>query len=200
MSNHKEINWDVIRAEYVMSNEYPSFDELCKKYEVSKPLMIAKANDRKDAINAGSTWIEQRKKFISKKRSSEEETAINESKKMIKGLIVELNNIGTKAFKLVSNDLDQMLISQQEAKDAGEHFPISKYIKLSDVAKIAESLHKLTGSGGAKEMILRLETGNKKKQLSDLSDDELNMIELQANTGQIIDQEIEDTEFEEVNE
>jgi hypothetical protein len=78
MPNYKEINWDLIRAEYVMSIEYPSIDDLVIKYNVSKPLMIQKSNDRDDPINNGQTWQEQRKSFIDKKRSSEENQAIAE--------------------------------------------------------------------------------------------------------------------------
>ena len=196
MPNYKEINWDIIRAEYVMSVEYPSIDDLCKKYEVSKPLVIQKSNDREDAINNGKTWQEQRKEFIDKKRNSEENEALAQSKKMIKAVVTELNDIGLKAFKLVSRDLDTLLRLQQEAIDNGEIFPVQKYVRLADVAKIAESLHKLTGSQGAKEMVLRLEVGNKnQKSLSDLSDEELERIDYQAKTGI----EITDTEYEVVD-
>ncbi len=185
MPNYKEINWDEIRAEYVMSVQYPSIDELCNKYKVSKPLMIAKSNDREDAANNGLTWQEQRKQFIARKRTSEEDTAIAESKKMIKRVVNELNDISLKAFKLVSNDLDTLLRLQREAADAGEMFPVQKYVRIGDVAKIAESLHKLTGTQGAKEMVLRLEVGNKnQKSLADLSDEELESIDYQIKTGQ----------------
>jgi len=197
MPNYKEINWDIIRAEYVMSVEYPSIDDLCKKYEVSKPLVIQKSNDREDAINNGKTWQEQRKEFIDKKRNSEENEALAQSKKMIKAVVCELNDIGLKAFKLVSRDLDTLLRLQQEAIDNGEIFPVQKYVRLADVAKIAESLHKLTGSQGAKEMVLRLEVGNKnQKSLSDLSDEELERIDYQAKTGM----DITDTEYEIIDE
>jgi len=197
MPNYKEINWDIIRAEYVMSVEYPSIDDLCKKYEVSKPLVIQKSNDREDAINNGKTWQEQRKEFIDKKRNSEENEALAQSKKMIKAVVTELNDIGLKAFKLVSRDLDTLLRLQQEAIDNGEIFPVQKYVRLADVAKIAESLHKLTGSQGAKEMVLRLEVGNKnQKSLSDLSDEELAKIDYQAKTGM----DITDTEYEIIDE
>lgn len=80
---------------------------------------------------------------------------------MIKRVVNELNDISLKAFKLVSNDLDTLLRLQQEAADAGGLFPVQKYVRIGDVAKIAESLHKLTGSQGAKEMVLRLEVGIK---------------------------------------
>ena len=176
-----------------MSVEYPSIDDLCKKYEVSKPLVIQKSNDREDAVNNGKTWQEQRKEFIDKKRNSEENEALAQSKKMIKAVVTELNDIGLKAFKLVSRDLDTLLRLQQEAIDNGEIFPVQKYVRLGDVAKIAESLHKLTGSQGAKEMVLRLEVGNKnQKSLSDLSDEELAKIDYQAKTGM----DITDTEYE----
>lgn len=184
MPNYKEINWDLIRAEYVMSVEYPSIDDLCSRYNVSKPLMIQKSNDRSDASNNGRTWQEQRKEFINKKRSSEENTAIEESKKMIKGVVSELNKIGLKVFKLVSNDLDHLLELQEEAKDKGEIFPTYKYVRIADVAKIADSLQKLTGSQGAKEMVLRLEVKNKnQKSLADLTEEELAELDTQARTG-----------------
>jgi hypothetical protein len=193
MPNYKEINWDLIRAEYVMSVEYPSIDDLVSKHNVSKPLMIQKSNDRSDPINNGKTWQEQRKDFIDKKRNSEENQAIAESKKMIKGVVNELNNISLKAFKLVSRDLDELLRLQEEAIDKKEPFNIQRYVRLGDVAKIAESLHKLTGSQGAKEMVLRLEVGNKQKSLADLSDEELKRLDYQVQTGQseIIDVESE---------
>lgn len=146
--------------------------------------MIQKSNDRSDASNNGRTWQEQRKEFINKKRSSEENTAIEESKKMIKGVVSELNKIGLKVFKLVSNDLDHLLELQEEAKDKGEIFPTYKYVRIADVAKIADSLQKLTGSQGAKEMVLRLEVKNKnQKSLADLTEEELAELDTQARTG-----------------
>jgi hypothetical protein len=193
MPNYKEINWDLIRAEYVMSIEYPSIDDLVTKYNVSKPLMIQKSNDRNDPINNGQTWQEQRKSFIDKKRSSEENQAIAESKRMIKAVVREMNNIGLKAFKLVSRDLDELLRLQQQAIDSKEDFNVQRYVRLADVSKIAESLHKLTGSSGAKEMVLRLEVGEKQKSLSDLSDEELARIDYQAQTGQA---DVTDAEYE----
>lgn len=196
MANYKEINWDIIRTEYVTSNQYPSFDELSGKYNVSKPLLISKANDREDAMNSGLSWVEQREKFIARKRNSEENAAIEESKKMVKKVVGELNNIGLKVFKLVNRDLDNLLKLQEEAIDNNTEFPINRYVKLADVAKIAESLHKLTGSQGAKEMVLRLEVGNKnQKSLADLSDEELEKIDYQIKTGQ---SQIIAAEFEEV--
>lgn len=54
--------------EYVMSVEYPSIDELYNKYKVSKPLMIAKSNDREDAANNGLTWQEQRRSSLSQEK------------------------------------------------------------------------------------------------------------------------------------
>jgi hypothetical protein len=193
MPNYKEINWDLIRAEYVMSIEYPSIDDLVIKHGVSKPLMIQKSNDRDDPINNGQTWQEQRKSFIDKKRSSEENQAIAESKRMIKAVVREMNNIGLKAFKLVSRDLDELLRLQQQAIDSKEDFNVQRYVRLADVSKIAESLHKLTGSSGAKEMVLRLEVGEKQKSLSDLSDEELARIDYQAQTGQA---DVTDAEYE----
>lgn len=188
MANYKEINWDIIRAEYVTSTQYPSFDDLCQKYKISKPLLISKANDRQDAMNNGTTWVEQRQKFVEKKRNSEENAAIEKSKQMVEKVVVELNNIGLKAFKLVNNDLDNLLKMQEEAIKNGESFQVNKYVRLADIAKIAESLHKMTSSQGAKEMVLKLQTQNQ-KSLADLSDEELNQIEYQAATGQIIEQE-----------
>lgn len=195
MANIKEINWDLIRAEYVMSNEFPSFDELCNKYNLSKPLILSKANDRNDVINNGETWVEQRRKFLDKKRSAQEKVAIDESKKTMKAVVSSLSDIGNKVFKLINRDLDYMLKQQDDAIDNSENYPVHKYIKLADVAKIAESLQKLTGSQGTKSMILKLEMGNQTKKLEDLSDDELDSIEFQANTGEII----ESVDFEEVN-
>jgi carbamoylphosphate synthase small subunit len=112
---------------------------------------------------------------------------------MIKAVVREMNNIGLKAFKLVSRDLDELLRLQQQAIDSKEDFNVQRYVRLADVSKIAESLHKLTGSSGAKEMVLRLEVGEKQKSLSDLSDEELARIDYQAQTGQA---DVTDAEYE----
>lgn len=197
MSNYKTINWNEIRLEYVMNPLFPSFDDLAKQFNVSKPLLINKANDRDDLINGGSTWSEQREKYVNRKRQAQEDEAVKRQKKMIGKVIDELNSIGLKAFKLVSRELDQLIELQQQAIDNNEPFSVKSYIKLGDVAKIAESLYKITDHKQAKDMIVKLEVYNKEqKSLEDLSDKELEKIEYKIKHG---DNDIIDTEYSEVN-
>ena len=117
MPNIKEINWDVIRADYVMDASYPSYDELCRKYGISKPLLIEKANDRNDVINQGFTWIEQREKFTKKKQSVAEDVAITQAKKHINNYIKILNNIGFKSFTILTRELDWIEKQQKKAEE-----------------------------------------------------------------------------------
>jgi len=193
MSNIKVINWDVIRADYVMGTDYPSYDELSRRYPVSKPLIIAKANDVSDPINRGLTWMQQRENHISKKQSVQQDVANSEAKSAVKKFVKILNNIGMKAFILLDSDLDQLIKLQKDAKDAGKYFPVKNYIKVGDVAKIAEVLHRLSGNDSVKEMLLRLEVnpGGNKKALSDLSDKEIEVVAGQVKNGgaMIIDEE-----------
>lgn len=197
MSNYKTINWNEIRLEYVMNPLFPSFDDLSKQFNVSKPLLINKANDRDDLINGGSTWAEQREKYVNRKRQAQEDEAVKRQRKMIGKVIDELNSIGLKAFKLVSRELDQLIELQQQAIDNNEPFSVKSYIKLGDVAKIAESLYKITDNKQAKDMIVKLEVYNKEqKSLEDFSDKELEKIEYKIKHG---DNDIIDAEYSEVN-
>lgn len=202
MSNYKEINWDVIRADYVMNPSYPSFDEICKRHGVSKPTVISKANDVSDSINRGLTWSQQREKYVQKKQSVQEDAAVNEAKKAIAVYVKVLNNVGLKAFKLIDKELDYLSREQDDALAKNQHFPIRKYVKINDITKIAEVLHKLSGSE-SKELLVKLELAGKKAEdnkirLQDLSDEELDQVDRQVKSGRTL-QPI-DTEFEVIEE
>ena len=156
MSNYKEINWDKIRGDYVLGTDYPSFDELSKRYNISKPLLIAKANDISDPINKGKTWIEQRQSHIDRKQQIQEDVAITEAKAAVKTFVKVLNNIGLKAFKVINRQLDQIDKDQQEAINNNKPFNLNKHVKISDITKIVEVLHKISGAEGSHEMLLKL--------------------------------------------
>jgi len=188
MPNYKEINWDVIRADYVMDASYPSYDELCRKYGISKPLLIEKANDRNDVINQGFTWIEQREKFTKKKQSVAEDVAITQAKKHINNYIKILNNIGFKSFTILTRELDWIEKQQKKAEEAGGHFSIKGYLKVGDIVKVAEALYKLSGTEGAKELTVKLELAGKQAEkggyrLQDLTDEELAETDLRIKGG-----------------
>lgn len=200
MSNFKEINWDKIRADYVMGVDYPSYDELSKRYNVSKPLIIAKANDTEDAINRGKTWMQQRDDFIQKKQSVQQDAAVQEAKAAVKTFIKVLNNVGLKAFKVIDRELDYLSKMQDDAINNKEHFPIKKFVRISDIAKIAEVLHKLSGAESSREMLIKLQVaqdvaGKKNINLQDLTDEEFEQIDQQVKRGGvplIVDQSGED--------
>lgn len=201
MSNIKQYNWDVIRADYVMGTDYPSFDELAKRHKVSKPVLIAKANDLEDPINRGKSWAQQRNDFIQKKQSIQEDVAVNEAKKSVAMFVKVLNNVGLRAFKIINRDLEFIDKEQAEAINKGNRYPIHKVIKISDITKIVEVLHKLSGSE-SKELLVKLELAGKKAEdnrvrLQDLSDEELDQVDRQVKSGGV--QPI-DTEFEVVEE
>lgn len=201
MSNIKQYNWDVIRADYVMGTDYPSFDELAKRHKVSKPVLIAKANDLEDPINRGKSWVQQRNDFIQKKQSIQEDVAVNEAKKSVAMFVKVLNNVGLRAFKIINRDLEFIDKEQAEAINKGNRYPIHKVIKISDITKIVEVLHKLSGSE-SKELLVKLELAGKKAEdnrvrLQDLSDEELEQVDRQVKSGGV--QPI-DTEFEVIEE
>lgn len=207
MSNYKEINWDIIRADYVMGVDYPSYDELSKKHKVSKPLIIAKANDLEDAMNRGKTWMQQREVFVKKKQTIQEDVATQEAKTATKTFIKVLNNVGLKAFKLIDNELNYLLSEQQKAIDKKEYFPIRKYVKIGDIAKIAEVLHKLSGAESSRDMLIKLQlvdgaTHGGTINLQDLTEEQLKQLNEQVKYGatkQIIEQEeTEEAEYQEV--
>ena len=191
MANIKEIDWDKIRAYYVTSQSYPSYDDLAKKFGVSKTLIINMANDKSHSINQGKTWIEQRNSFAKKKQKMSDTVAANLHKGIVKNIIMEMDEITKKAFTLVSNDLDEMLKEQKRCQDAGEKYNAGRYIRISDITKLAETMVKIT-TPESKEADgkLVIEFKNKKAQsLEDLSDDELEQLEYQAETGLIVDNE-----------
>lgn len=188
MANIKDINWDIIRADYVMNPSYPSYDEICKKHNVSKPTLIAVANDTSNDMNRGLTWLQQRERHVKNKQDAQEKTAVSEAKKAIAVYVKVLNNIGLKAFKLIDRELDFLVEEQEIAIMKKEYFPIRKYVKISDITKIAEVLHKMSGAAGAKEMLVRLElagkeAGKKDVNLHDLSNDEFEIVEEQVKQG-----------------
>jgi hypothetical protein len=188
MANIKQIDWDKIHGDYVLGTDYPSFDELAKRYGISKPLLIAKANDIDDPLNRGRTWLEQRKDYIEKKQSLQEDIAVNEAKKAVKNYVKIINNMGIKAFQLINRELDRLDKKQREAIDVGESYPIGKFVKISDITKIAEVLHKLSGADNAREMLVKLELADKKSEsdnikLQDLTDEEIEDIDRQVKHG-----------------
>jgi hypothetical protein len=189
MPNYKEINWDTIRADYVMNPAYPSYDDICKKHDISKPILIAKANDRDDGLNRGLTWTEQRERYVKKKQSVQEDVAVSEAKKAIATYIKVLNNIGLKAFKLIDKELDYLSKEQDNAIEDKKHYPIGKHVKISDLTKIADVLYKMSNKGRAREILVKLELAEKKAKekgvtnLSDLTDAEFEVIEQQVKSG-----------------
>jgi CTP synthase (UTP-ammonia lyase) len=112
-----------------------------------------------------------------------------------------LNNVGLRAFKIINRDLEFIDKEQSEAINKGNRYPIHKVIKISDITKIVEVLHKLSGSE-SKELLVKLELAGKKAEdnrvrLQDLSDEELDQVDRQVKSGGV--QPI-DTEFEVVEE
>jgi hypothetical protein len=202
MPNIKQIDWDKIRADYVLGTDYPSFDELSKRYNLAKPTILAKANNLDDPVNRGKTWIQQRQTYIEKKQQLQEDVAVNEAKKSVAMFVKVLNNVGLRAFKIINRDLEFIDKEQAEAINKGNRYPIHKVIKISDITKIVEVLHKLSGSE-SKELLVKLELAGKKAEdnrvrLQDLSDEELDQVDRQVKSGGIL-QPI-DTEFEVVEE
>lgn len=196
MSNVSVINWDKIRADYVMGTDYPTFDELSKRHKISKPLIIEKANDLQDAINRGKSWVQQRADFIEKKQTIQQDVAVEEAKSAVKNFVKILNNVGLKSFRLINRELDFLDKQQMDAIVQGKHYDVRKYVRLSDLTKIAEVLYKLSGAESSREMLVRLDLVNTKLgkddkvELKDLSDEQLYEIEMQMKNGgsQIIDQ------------
>ena len=202
MSNIKTINWDEIRADYVLNPNYPSFDELAKKYGISKPMILSKANDLEDAVNKGKTWIQQRESYVERKQQVQEDAVINEAKNSVKNFVKVLNNMGLKAFKIVNRELDY--IDKVQAQEIAEGRPLSlrKQAKMSDVTKIVEVLQKIAGGEGTKEVLVKVELAGRRAdqkeiKLSELSDDDFLQIERQVASGGM---QAIDTEFEEVEE
>lgn len=187
MSNVKKINWDIIRAEYVMGTDYPSFDTLAKRHGINKPLLIHKANDLDDPVNRGKPWIQQRREFVEKKQTIQETVANEEAKKSVSNLVKILNNVSLKAFQIINRELDFVNKEQKKAHEEGKPYSIRNVVRISDLAKIADTLYKLSGSE-SKELLVKLQlAGNqatkKGVSLQDLSDEELAEVERQMKTG-----------------
>lgn len=203
MSNIKRVDWDKIRADYVLGTDYPSFDELSRRHGVAKPLILQKANDLEDSVNRGKTWLQQRQAYIEKKQQLQEDIAVNEAKIAVKGFVKVLNNMGLKAFRIINRELDYIDSEQQKGIDQGKPFSIRKHVKMSDITKIVEVLQKIAGGDGTREMLVRLEIAGQKAEkkqvkLQDLSDEELDQVDRQVKSGGTL-QPI-DTEFEVVEE
>lgn len=183
----KVINWDSIRSAYVLGTDYPSFDTIAKRYNVAKSLLIAKANDKSDPINRGLTWLEQRNNHIDKKQKIQEDVAENEAKKSMSVIVRSLNGVTVRAFKLLIRELDQLLKEQDDAIARNEPVPITRAVKLNDLSKLADTMYRLTGATGAKEMVVRLQVAQAENKdvssLRDLSDAQLLEAEMQIRNG-----------------
>jgi hypothetical protein len=183
----KTINWDVIRSAYVLGSDYPSFDTIAKRFDIPKPLLIAKANDRADPINRGMTWLEQRDNHIDKKQKLQEDVAENEAKKSMAVIVKSLNGITVRAFKLLIRELDQLLKEQDEAIANKRPIPITRAVKMNDLSKLADTMYRLTGAAGAKEMVVKLQLAQAEHRdvssLRDLSDEELLEAKTQIRNG-----------------
>jgi 23S rRNA G2069 N7-methylase RlmK/C1962 C5-methylase RlmI len=200
MANIKTIDWDKIRADYVLNPSYPSFDEIAKIHGISKPLILSKANDLNDPINRGKSWIQQRQSYIEKKQQIQEDIATSEAKSSVKNFVKVLNNMGLKAFKIINRELDY--IDKVQADDMANNRPLSmrKQVKMSDITKIVDVLQKIAGGEGAKEILVKLELANKQAdnrsvKLQELSDEDFKQVEYQIKNGGA--QAIE-TDYEEV--
>lgn len=193
MANKKAvlINWDRIRLEYVSSSEYPSFDTLSKKYDVSKPLLIDAANDRERDFNLGMTWAEARKNLIQKKHEISDSAAIESHKKIVTRVSTDLEDVLGKLVRLTSDYLDDVLKEQIKSKQNGELFNLGKHVRLPDVIKTMETLIKITAPDSKQvtpiNIVFEGQT-NKPQSLEDLSDEELEHLEYKVESeGEIVD-------------
>ena len=196
MPNYKEINWDKIRADYVLGTDYPSFDELAKRHGISKPLILAKANDVSDPINRGKTWLQQRQEYIVKKQDIQQDVAMTEAKNFVRNFVRVLNNMGLKAFRIVNRELDYIDRVQEEEIKEGKPLSMRKQVKMSDITKIVEVLQKIAGGDGARDIFVKLELAGKvaeQKQIgqSELSDEDFDKLDKQIQNGGIVDAEFE---------
>lgn len=191
MANIKEIDWDKIRAYYVTSQSYPSYNDCAKKFGISKTLIINVANDKEHSINQGKTWLQQRNSFAKKKQTLTDKVASDMHKNVVAGVVKEMDAITKKAFQLVSKDLDEMLEEQKRCIDAGEKYNVNRYIRISDVAKLAETMIRITTpeskNEGSRKLVVEFKD-SRVNSLEDLSDDELEQLEYQAETGTVIDE------------
>lgn len=204
MPNIKKINWDIIRADYVLGTDYPSFDELAKRHGISKPTILAKANDLNDQINRGKTWLQQREEYIAKKQEVQQDVAVNEAKRSVKNFVRVLNNMGLKAFKIVNRELDYIDKVQADDLAAGQPLSMRKQVKMSDITKIVEVLQKIAGGEGVREIIVKLEMAEsaaqrKNVRLSDLSDEDFENLDRQIQRGGNGGAEVTDVDFEVVD-
>lgn len=191
MANIKEIDWDKIRAYYVTSQSYPSYNDCAKKFGISKTLIINVANDKEHSINQGKTWLQQRNSFAKKKQTLTDKVASDMHKNVVAGVVKEMDAITKKAFQLVSKDLDEMLEEQKRCIAAGEKYNVNRYIRISDVAKLAETMIRITTpeskNEGSRKLVVEFKD-SRVNSLEDLSDDELEQLEYQAETGTVIDE------------
>lgn len=195
MPNIKQINWDKIRADYVLGTDYPSFDELARRHDVSKPTILAKANDLDDPINRGKSWIQQREEYVARKQEIQQDVAVVEAKETVKKFVKVLNNVGLKAFKIINRELDYIDKVQAEEIATGKPLSMRKQFKISDITKIVDVLQKIAGSDGARDIVVKLNLVGKsgKVNLTDLTDEELEELDRQVKSGgtQPVDAEFE---------
>ena len=196
------INWDKIRAEYVLGTDYPSFDELAKRHGISKPTILSKANDLNDPVNRGKSWLQQREEYVAKKQEIQQDVAVNEAKNSVKNFVKVLNNMGLKAFKIINRELDYIDRIQTEEIASGKPLSMRKQVKMSDITKIVDVLQKIAGGDGAKEIIVKLELAGraadkKNVSLSELSDEDFENLDRQIQRGGT---DITDADFEVVDE
>lgn len=186
----KHANWDKIRGDYVLNPNYPTFDELAKKYGVSKPVLIAKASDLDDPINNGLTWVQQRQRHVQRKQDAVEDVAVREARSAIRKSVKVLHNILMKSFVIVDRELNQIDAEQRAAIAKNKPVSKSKYVKLNDLTRMMDILNKLSETNTSKEMTIKLQMqDNAKRTLEDLDDDELAMLEREV-MGVIVDESV----------
>lgn len=187
MSKSVSVNWENIRLSYVMGRDYPSFDELSKRFKVSKPLIIQRANDRENPDNNGTTWMEQRSRYIQGKQDLQTNIAQEEAKKSVAAIVKGMDGIVMRSLRIIIRELDAIIKLQDEALNEGRPVPIMKAVKIADVTRLAEMMSKLSGSKGAKELVVKLQVAEKQgrdiESLEDLTDSELEQLRTQIEYG-----------------
>lgn len=182
-----QIDWEVIRLAYVMGRDYPSFDELAKRYKVSKPLIIEKANNREHPENMGSTWMEQRSRYIQRKQDMQTNLAQEEAKRSVAAIVKGMDGIIIRSLRIILRELDSIIKLQEEAIRDKKPIPITKAVKISDITRLAETMSKISGDKGAKELVVKLQVAEKQSRdiesLEDLTDEELQQLRNQIEFG-----------------